>query len=657
MKIKDYWAVKPADELVGELDSKDRALQNANQNQMMIRNSRHYFDTDTQFLSDSSLKSYGDNDEFISAACNEARSLIRNMVSLVTSDRLNFECISMSDDESVFAVNKTAKAIIDDVVNRKNLDKLQDTAVETALIFGSSFYHVTWNTAEGEPYLASATKKQVLYEGDINISVLNPFEIIFDRRVNSWENVDWCVIKKRVNKWTLIAQFPNLKDELESADSSDVSNHSNYNDVELENYQENDDLVLIHEFYHKPTPALPNGRMCVYANENTIIFDGNNIYECLPVVPVIPMNKTNTLHGYPLYSDLMPMQEMLDNEIACIASNHSAFGVSNVLVPDTSDMRVEDLQGMRFIKYNADSGGVPSVLNLAQTSVELFKFIDVCKGQMAVLSGINEAARGNPPSGVTSGVAIATLSANSLKLASPFLKSNTIALEQVMLKVVKFFKMFATTERILPVLGANQQYTAFRFDSSKIEEVKSIKVRPQNPLMQTLSGRVEVADNLLEKGMIQNPSDYLRLIQTGELNEMTDEVVTEIELIASENEELKQGQSVPVLALDNHTEHISKHKMLLNNPLIRRNSNVIGIVLQHIEEHLEILRTGDPMILELAETGTLSPDTVMNSRNPNPVGGAMTPPSPEMENEMSAEPTNIPAEPLQVESPLQQGAI
>ena len=645
--LKSYWCSEEAEDVIRKLETKERDLTDNNQQTMHLRNGRHYYGTDKGFTYDSALETSGEAGEFIAALGNEARSLVRNMVSLVTADRLAFECIAMSDDESTFAVNKVSKSIIDDIVNRKNLDKLQDTAVEYSLVYGSSFYHVTWNTSEGEPYMPNVSSKKILYEGDINIDVLSPFDVIFDRRRNNFEQVDWVLIKKRINKYTLMSQFPALADDLENADTIDPINRGQ---DELDEFEEDDDLIQIYEFYHKATPALPNGRMLVYANDDTVLYDGDNIYECLPIVPVIPMNTANTMHGYPMYSDLMPLQEMLDNEISCISSNHAAFGVSNILVPDGSDMRVEDLSGLRFIKYSQESG-TPSVLNLAQTSGELFRFIDTCKAQLATLSGINEAARGNPPSGVQSGVAIATLSANALKLASPYLKANTIALEQVMLKVVKFFKLFAQTERVIPIVGSNQQYINFRFSSASIEEVKSIKIRPQNPLAQTLAGRYEVAETLLEKGMIQNANDYLRFLNTGELSELTDEIVTEIELISAENEQMKQGESPTALILDDHAQHISKHKMLVNNPLIRKQSDIVQVVLEHINEHLELLRNGDPITLELGSTGTVSPDTIMQSRQPT-----MPPAEPEFSESLSAEPATEPAQPLDTTiTPLQQG--
>ena len=654
---KRYWANDESEDLICKLEQKRKDLTDYNVMTAIERNVRSYYNTQTAHNLSSALEGTGENGEFVKAVSHDSRALVRSLVSMITADRLSFEVIAMSDDESVFCVNKVSKSIIDDVVNRKNLDKLQDTAVEYALVYGSAYYHTTWNTSEGEPYASSG--ESVLYTGDINISVLNPFEIYFDRRKSSFDDVDWVLIKKKVNKYTLMAQFPKIADDIDSADSTDIY------ELDTEEFDIDDDLVIVYEFYHKPTPALPNGRMTVYSNSDTVYFDGDNIYGCLPVVPVLPMNIGNSQWGYALYSDLMPLQEMLDNEISCISSNHMAFGVSNVLVPDSADINVTDLQGMRFIKYNSE-GDAPSVLNLAQTSGELFKMIDVCKAGLQGLSGVNNIIRGIENTEKMSGVALATLSQNALKFASPFLKANTIALEQTLLKVVKFFKIFATTERIIPITGANQQYIAYRFDASKVEEVKSIKIRPQNPLASTLAGRVEIATNLLNTGLLKNPSDYLRVIETGELNELKDEVSTEIQLIASENEMLQLGEKVVTIMLDNHNQHISKHKMLLNNPLIRRDGNITAAVLSHIQEHIQMLRDGDPLILEIAMNDEASAETVLNSRNgaggeAGAPAGMPTPPNKQapsrgMQNDpmapMPATPAPRPAEPLPTDANL-----
>ena len=132
--------------------------------------------------------------------------------------------------------------------------------------------------------------------------------------------------------------------------------------------------------------------------------------------------------------------------------------------------------------------------------------------------------------------------------------------------VVRIFKTFATQDRTLAILGANGSYINMRFNSESIEDISHIKIRPRNPLADTMAGRAEIGQQLLNTGLIKQPSDYLRFLQTGELNEMTDEITSENDLIGAENEQMRMGNGVQALALDNHNAHLVHHKTLLNNP-------------------------------------------------------------------------------------------
>jgi len=637
-----YWAVQSAEDCICAVLKRVENSTGPNYRAILERNRNHYYKWLDYNNSETSIQSTGEQGEFVKASCSQGRSLIRNMVTLVTSDRLAFETIATASDESVYSATKVAKGIIDDVLNRKNIDKLQDEAVELALVYGSSFYVCRWNTALGEPYV-NDTNGKPLFTGDIDVQIKSPFDIYFDTSANNWEEVDWVIVKQKHNKHTIASQYKKFASELEG-----IIDQFYNEDME----EANEDTITVYEFYHKPTPALPNGRLLVFVNSEIILFDKANPYKCLPVIPNIPMNIANTLKGYALFSDILPLQELLDSEINTIASNHAAYGVQNILIPNEADFDINDLQGLRIINYSPEAGDIKP-LSLVQSSPELFKMVDVYKQQMMEISGINSTVRGAPPSGATSGVAIATLSANALKFASSFSKANQIALERVMELVIKEFKIFATAERTIAILGANKSYINMRFSSADIEDISHVKIRPTNPMSQTLAGRIEIAQNLLQSGLIKNPQDYLKVLETGDLDVLNDEVMSEDELISAENEELKQGKEVPILMLDNHITHLSKHKMLLNNPLIRRDSAVVPIILNHIQEHLSMLENGDPMILELAMSDTISPDNV--GKKQQPVDAGSPPASPMGTMLQAAQPTEKVAEPLPLETPLNGG--
>lgn len=608
------------------------------------RNAQFYYNSEGVADSESSLRSKGDSGEFVEVKCNQARSLIRNMVTLVSSDRLAFECIALSNDESTFASTRVAKSIVQDVVNRKNVDRLQDKAVEISLVYGSSFYVCKWNTALGEPYVKDG-KGRTLFSGDVDIQVKSPNKVIFDTSCSDWEEVEWVIVLQRMNKHTIAAQYRKLKDELE-----DVTSLFD-NEEGLES--QNNDMVEVVEFYHKPTPAVPAGRLLVFVNEDIVLFDGKNPYNCIPIVPCIPTTIGESLKGYALFSDLLPLQEMLDNEISSISSNHAAFGVQNILMPREADIDIEDLSGMKVIHYSQE-GGVPTALNLAQSSPELFKMSEVLKQNMMEISGINSTVRGAPPSGLTSGVALATLSANSIKFASPYIKASQIALEKLMELVIEEFKTFATSERVVSIAGANNSYISLRFSNADIEEISHIKLRTKNAFSDSVSGRVEIANALLQSQLISNPQDYLQILEHGELSAMTDEQITEDDLIQSENEEMRNGSAVQAIFLDDHVAHISKHKMLINNPIIRRQGQVVEIVLAHIQEHFDLLRDTDPAILEMAMTDKVSSQTVAQSQAPQQ--NSVQPPPPTA-SQGAAQPTENVAEPLPLETPLNQGVM
>ena len=114
-----YFANLGKDEIVSEILKRANNTLQDNYWDGLERNGKHYYGYDEYQSSDTSLKSSGDSGEFVKIQCNQARSLIRNTITLVASDRLAFECIALSNDESTFASTRVAKSILEDVVKGK----------------------------------------------------------------------------------------------------------------------------------------------------------------------------------------------------------------------------------------------------------------------------------------------------------------------------------------------------------------------------------------------------------------------------------------------------------------------------------------------------------------------------------------------------------
>jgi hypothetical protein len=83
----------------------------------------------------------------------------------------------------------------------------------------------------------------------------------------------------------LIAQYPELEDELHK-----IPTIQDFHGINIYNSQQTikDDYIWCYELYHKPTPAMPAGRMVFYASEKAVFYDGQNEYGCIPVEPCLP---------------------------------------------------------------------------------------------------------------------------------------------------------------------------------------------------------------------------------------------------------------------------------------------------------------------------------------------------------------------------------
>lgn len=63
-----------------------------------------------------------------------------------------------------------------------------------------------------------------------------------------------------------------------------------------------------------------------------------------------------------------------------------------------------------------------------------------------------------------------------------------------------------------------------------------------------------------------------------------------------ENEQLMEGVSQQALLTDDHPMHILEHACVLNSPETRQNPQIVQAVLAHIQEHMDLGKSMDPML-------------------------------------------------------------
>ena len=137
-----------------------------------------------------------------------------------------------------------------------------------------------WNPGHPETGVGEG---KIEFEGELEITCPHVTDMIYDFSIQEWKHNSWAECRVKRNRYDLIAQHPELEYEILQVPSvTDSKVVRDYFNITLP------DDIYVYEFYHRPTPAMPNGRMMMYSNNKTIYFDGPNLYETIPIEPFRP---------------------------------------------------------------------------------------------------------------------------------------------------------------------------------------------------------------------------------------------------------------------------------------------------------------------------------------------------------------------------------
>jgi hypothetical protein len=161
------------------------------------------------------------------------------------------------------------------------------------------------------------------------------------------------------------------------------------------------------------------------------------------------------------------------------------------------------------------------------------------------------------------------------------------------------------------------------FVGDDLEQINRVIVDVGNPLARTTAGRLEIANNMMQMGLIKTPQEYLSVLNTGRLEVMYQADQLELLQLRDENESLMRGEQVRVLLTDTHKDHILEHRAILADPQMRKDEKLVAAVLDHIQEHINVWRDTSPDILMSLGQQPLAPQQppAPEQQGPGPMPG------------------------------------
>jgi hypothetical protein len=581
----------------------------------LYRNS--YYKYFQGFIRRGMLLHSGAQGELTDTFVNHYSNLITHMVNMVCQQKLSYEPQVTVNDSQAQDQIKLAKGILNlyTVRSDMDLDGVLRKATELSLVFDAGFVSAMWNKDKGRAIAADFDETtgqptgDSLKEGDVEFESWTPFDVILDCNLPEYAKRKWLILRKWENKYDLAARYPKWADQI-----VELSPGASLGDTQLAYSVDTDsDVIPVYYAFHEKSAAVPEGRMVIFVDSEIILADGKLAYREIPLYRMAGRDLWGSPFGYSRAFDLLPGQETIDRLCSAVLTNQLTFATQNILIPKGSSIAWENLYGgLNVIEWDASLGeaGIPKALQLTSSPQEVFTSIKDTITNMGTLAGVNEVVRGNPDlalKGQISGASLALMTTNSIQFNSDINKAYVRLAEQVGTAVVHLIQDFAfpdlgtnpdgsprSLKRQGMSVSATQKYFKKDYTKGDIDKVDKIAIRYGNPLAQTTSGRMQIAESMLQQQMIDK-KEYFQVIETGSLEPAFEHQDAQMHLIKEENEALYRGEPVKALWSDDHATHIAEHLSLLSNLDARRNDKIVNAVREHVTQHQQLMPPPPPL--------------------------------------------------------------
>lgn len=626
MSREEYFAVRSSlEDLIDKIEQFGNRMISLGQAQRIARSYAQYYGQGYDSKSDQLIAS-GDQGEETRISVNKFRTLLRHQLSMITSERPATHVTPINTDYKSIVSAEVGNQVLDYYMKAKDLENVILDAMESAVWSSEGYVALTWATEDGDFFGVDPDTNKPVMSGDIRYTTYSSDRVIRDIYQ---ANPQWYILADTANKWDLIAKMPEKEQKIK--DSGLAHNRKGPNSQYQHEDIGDDDRVTLYTFYHKKTPALPEGRLVVFTDSAKLL-DMPLPYENVPVYRVAAANVHNTNLGYTQAFDLLAIQEASDELYSAVVSNNINFSRQCIVIPRNADINYRDItEGFSVIEAEREDAAGIQALQLTNSAGETYNLLDKLDDEMKAITGVNEVVQGNPGPNVRAANAMALLSAQAIKYNSTLQQSYVKLLEDVGTATLRFLQEFAVAPRFMEVVDKSERSYLKEFTKDDLMGVSRVQVEKVSALSKTQAGRVEMANNLLQNGLIKRPEQYLMVLSTGKLEPLVQAEQSELLNIKAENENLAAGTLPIAIITDDHSLHIREHRTVLDNPDARHDPEVTETTLAHIQEHLALWQSADMNILAATRQEPIqmpmAPEGPMGGSSPEslPPEGAVPP--------------------------------
>lgn len=549
---------------------------------------------------------------------NHIANIIELRQSKLSRVRPTLTVIPFSDDERDIACAKTSKKILKAVSHNLNISKILSKGTMWSEICGTAFYKVDWNNNLGK-VVGLNPAGGAIKEGDVEVSVVSPFEIYPDSSTyNSIEDCMSIIYARSFHKntvkniWGVDVEGKNL--DVYSLDGLSISGGLGYTSISNSMAKKvKKDQVVVLEKYEKPTIEYPNGRLIIVAG-NKLVYNGELPYinkaenkRGFPFIRQVSIPTPNCFWGMSVIERCIPIQRAFN---AVKNRKHEFMNrlTMGILAVEDGSVDVENLEeeGLspgKVLIYRQGANG-PKMLCSDNLPIDFKNEEEALLNEFKTVSGVNDFLnQSNLSYGNISGVALQLMIEQDDVKLSTSSEEIRYSAQEIAKQILRLYKQYAKLQHTSKIIGDNGTIELFYWSSSDINSEEVI-FETENEINETLAQKRSMIFELLNSGLLADENGKITNTMRGKLLEQLGfgiwEATQDIKALQTKNASkenlqlLMSGKIEDPRDIDDNEVHIQEHiSFILGNEFEKsklKNPDVERLMLEHIRKHKNLIK-------------------------------------------------------------------
>ena len=452
-----------------------------------------------------------------------------------------------------------------------HLTEKREEAMMWSIIAGNGFWKITWDdqagpgmkvmmSPDGEPIVDPMVKyyfeknleemgvdseefERRIYQGDIRVDVLSPFDVLLDDSAQVFEDCKYAFCVHPMSPDDIFERYGVRLSANAINRYPDETLPGTFSSLESKTEQ---NVRVVYYGYFLPGAKYPEGRFVVFTkNPSIVLYDAPWPYpfEKLPLVKFPGIRVPGQLWDGSVVENAIPLQKELNRSLSQIIEYKNLTLKPQMLAPVGSlRQRITDEPGAIF-EYNPVAGKVPEAIPVPSMPSYVFEHLQDLGARLKDTFGLNEIMEGSVPPNVEAGVAIDLLQEAATDRLAPQIMLMEKALERAGNMMLELAQKYYQEPRTMIITGSGSKPKVERFEDADLIQGVTVKVEAGSGLPRTRAGRQARVLQMLQMGIL-SPTKAYKYLDMADFKGVQMQFEADEEQAMREHDRLLDGQPV-----------------------------------------------------------------------------------------------------------------